>query len=86
VERAASKYNLTKREHQILDLIRQGHSNIEMGNMLAISQWTVKNHVQSIDRKMDVKNRTALTCKILQGNHTHQWISPLIPLPWRTFI
>ncbi len=67
VERAASKYNLTRREHQILNLIRQGHSNAEIGGMLTISQWTVKNHVQAIYRKAGVKNRTALTNNVLQG-------------------
>lgn len=38
--------------------IRLGKSNFEIGTILGISPLTVKNHVQKILRKLNVRNRT----------------------------
>jgi transcriptional regulator EpsA len=48
---------LTPREQEILRWIHIGKSNIEIGTILAISPLTVKNHVQKILRKLNVRNR-----------------------------
>jgi transcriptional regulator EpsA len=48
----------TEREVQILRWIQEGKSNREIGEILAISPFTVKNHVQNILKKLNVKNRT----------------------------
>jgi transcriptional regulator EpsA len=49
---------LTVREQEILKWIHIGKSNIEIGLILGISPFTVKNHVQNILRKLNVQNRT----------------------------
>jgi transcriptional regulator EpsA len=49
---------LTSRELEILKWIYLGKSNIEIGLILAISPLTVKNHVQKILRRLNVRNRT----------------------------
>jgi len=49
---------LTGREAEILQLLRHGRSNAEIGVSLAISPLTVKNHVQKVLRKLGVRNRT----------------------------
>ncbi len=49
---------LTARELEILKWIYLGKSNIEIGLILAISPLTVKNHVQKILRRLNVRNRT----------------------------
>ena len=49
---------LTSREQEILRWIHVGKSNIEIGAILGISPLTVKNHVQKILRKLNVRNRT----------------------------
>jgi len=49
---------LTGREQEILKWIHIGKSNIEIGLILGISPFTVKNHVQNILRKLNVQNRT----------------------------
>jgi DNA-binding CsgD family transcriptional regulator len=50
--------NLTLREQEILKLISQGFSNIEIASILKISLDTVKTHVKNIFLKLDVSDRT----------------------------
>ena len=49
---------LTAREEEILKLLATGESNREIGRRLFISEQTVKNHVASIFRKLQVNDRT----------------------------
>lgn len=49
---------LTKRESDVLRLLAEGMSNKSIGETLAISEKTVKNHVSSILQKLDVDDRT----------------------------
>jgi two-component system nitrate/nitrite response regulator NarL len=48
---------LTSRERQVLDFIRQGHSNKEIAEKLNIAEPTVKNHVHHLLEKLEVTNR-----------------------------
>ena len=48
---------LTDRELDVLELIRQGHSNIEIAQTLKISENTAKAHVRKILDKLKLKNR-----------------------------
>ena len=48
---------LTKREYEVLTLIAEGLDNRTIANKLYISEKTVKNHVSSILKKLDVNNR-----------------------------
>jgi transcriptional regulator EpsA len=57
--------HLTAREHEILTWIYRGKSNIEIGMILGISQFTVKNHVQKILRRLNVLNRAQAVGKAL---------------------
>ncbi|GAA5163602.1 XrtB/PEP-CTERM-associated transcriptional regulator EpsA [Viridibacterium curvum] len=49
--------SLSEREQQVLDWVRKGKTNLEIGQILSISPLTVKNHVQKILRKLNVSNR-----------------------------
>jgi DNA-binding NarL/FixJ family response regulator len=49
---------LTIREREILQLIRQGYRDREIAQGLYISEKTVQKHVQSILGKLGVQNRT----------------------------
>ncbi|HZW68162.1 MAG TPA: response regulator transcription factor [Pseudogracilibacillus sp.] len=48
----------TKREHEILQLLVNGHDNVGIAKELEISEKTVKNHLTNIFRKLNVKDRT----------------------------
>ena len=59
---------LTKRELQILEYIANGRSNKEIGQILFISEHTVKTHVKSILAKLDAIGRTeAIAVGIKRG-------------------
>jgi DNA-binding NarL/FixJ family response regulator len=49
---------LTEREAQILELMRKGRKNREIGNELCIAESTVHKHVQNIFEKLHARNRT----------------------------
>jgi len=54
---------LSEREVQVLQWIRDGKTNHEIGHILEISPLTVKNHVQKILRKLNVSNRAQAVAK-----------------------
>jgi len=49
--------SITERELEVLHLIREGHSNQEIGKRLYITKATVKTHLANIFRKLGVHNR-----------------------------
>jgi transcriptional regulator EpsA len=49
---------LTPREQEILHWASRGKTNPDIGAILSISPFTVKNHMQKILRKLQVQNRT----------------------------
>jgi two-component system, NarL family, nitrate/nitrite response regulator NarL len=59
VERALAK--LTKREHQIANLVSAGLSNKEIGQQLNLSAGTIKVHLHNIYEALEINNRTTLT-------------------------
>ncbi len=50
---------LTVREREVLDWIHSGKTNSEIGMILGISTYTVKNHVANILEKLNAPNRFA---------------------------
>jgi DNA-binding NarL/FixJ family response regulator len=51
---------LTQREHEIALLIADGLSNKQIGKQIGISDGTVKIHLHSVYKKLEVTNRTEL--------------------------
>jgi DNA-binding NarL/FixJ family response regulator len=49
---------LSEREHEVLVLVAQGHSNREIADRLVLAEGTVKNHVSNILAKLQAENRT----------------------------
>lgn len=52
--------HLTLREKQIVELVRQAKLNKEIAFVLHLSEGTIKEYLNKIFRKLDVKNRTEL--------------------------
>ena len=66
---------LTPRELEILRSLAAGASNQEIANQLYISQKTVKNHVTSILRRLDLRDRTqaAILANSVWGMETRKF-------------
>jgi transcriptional regulator EpsA len=62
--RGCEDYRLSEREAEIMDWVRKGKTNAEIGSILCISSYTVKNHLHQIFRKLDVYNRMQAVSKI----------------------
>jgi DNA-binding NarL/FixJ family response regulator len=61
---------LSPRELEILQSVTNGMSNKEIANRLGISQQTVKNHMTSILKKLNVQDRTQAAVMALR----HGWV------------
>jgi DNA-binding CsgD family transcriptional regulator len=55
---------LSLRERQIMAWVAQGKTNPEIGCILRISEFTVKNHLKSIFSKLDVTNRAQAVARL----------------------
>ena len=53
----SNDHGLSEREVQIIDWVAMGKTNPEIGSILEISEFTVKNHLKRIFKKLDVYNR-----------------------------
>lgn len=56
--------SLSGREAEIMGWVALGKTNPEIGGILRISEFTVKNHMKSIFRKLDVTNRAQAVAKL----------------------
>lgn len=61
-------FNLTQREQQVLDLITNGLSNVEIGKQLHLSPRTIEKYVSNLLRKTEKNNRAELVRFALE-NH-----------------
>lgn len=58
---------LTKRELEVLRLICEGLSNVQIGERLGVSTATIRSHHKSILKKLKV-NKTILLVRIAMEN------------------
>ncbi len=62
------QFQLTKREIELLQLIKQDYTNQQMADHLHLSIYTVETHRKNIMQKLNLKNPVELTKFILQYN------------------
>ena len=62
------QFQLTKRELELLQLIKQNRTNQQMADELHLSIYTVETHRKNIMQKLNLKNPVELTKFILQYN------------------
>jgi DNA-binding NarL/FixJ family response regulator len=59
---------LSPRDLEVLEMLSRGFTNKEIGRAFGISRYTVRNHINSINQKLDVCDRTeAASVAIKQG-------------------
>jgi DNA-binding NarL/FixJ family response regulator len=57
---------LTRREHEVLQLVAQGQTNREIAEALMVSTGTIKNHVEHIIAKLGVSDRTQAAVRAIE--------------------
>jgi len=60
--------NVSHRELEVLALVVEGYKNKEIAQILEINHQSVKNHLQHLFKKLDVKNSTQAYIIALQMN------------------
>jgi len=70
--RGSETSRLSERESEILHWVSNGKTNYEIGIILGISPFTVKNHLQRIFRKIDVTNRAQAVSRFEEMNRQRQ--------------
>ena len=63
--------SLTPRERFVLRLVCDGFTNREIGHQMLIAETTARGHVNSILRKLDVRNRAAAAAEGIR----RQWVA-----------
>lgn len=61
---------LTDREREVLHLMAEGHTDGEIAARLCISVFTAQNHVKSILRKLNARNRTQASAMYHRGEYS----------------
>lgn len=57
---------LTEREKQILLLVAQGKTNWEVGEIIKLSEYSVRDYMVELSQKLDTSNRTHTVTRALQ--------------------
>ena len=65
-ERADSAPPLTRRERELIELVRQGLRNRDIAAELGVTEGTVKVYLHAIFDKLQVENRTELALRAAQ--------------------
>ena len=65
-ERAAQAPSLTRRERELIELVRQGLRNRDIAAQLGVTEGTVKVYLHAIFDKLGVDNRTELAMRASQ--------------------
>lgn len=63
-EKIKKDFNLTKKELEVLKLIHQGVSNGELSKKLSIGEYTAKDHIKHIMKKMNIHTRSAIVSRV----------------------
>ena len=71
VELIPAPDSLTDREMEVLTLVAQGYSNLEIADKLVITEHTVGKHVSNILIKLHLANRTQLALYALRKGLVH---------------
>ncbi len=65
-EQAKERFQLTEREHAVVEHLAKGWTNKEIANALGITEQTVKEHIKHIMRKTNSTTRTGILAQVLR--------------------
>jgi DNA-binding NarL/FixJ family response regulator len=58
---------LTTRQWQLMDLLAAGHTNVQIGRRLGVSEGTIRKHLEHIYRRLGVSSRGAAITRAFRG-------------------
>ena len=59
---------LTNREREVFELLIKNKTTTEIGNILFISEKTVRNHISNVMQKLEVKGRSQAIIELIRMN------------------
>jgi len=62
------RHKLTKREYELLTLLKEGYSYKEMADKLYVTVFTINQHLKKIYQKLNVASKSELISKIWSNN------------------
>lgn len=68
-DKYTNRFKLSKREIEIVDLIRSGYTNNEIAEKLFLSVHTVMTHRKNILHKLEVRNTAEMLALLLSGEN-----------------
>ena len=68
-----NKKILTTREKEVFSLLVQNKTTKEIGNILNISEKTVRNHISNVMQKLGVKGRAQAVVELIKMGHITLW-------------
>jgi DNA-binding CsgD family transcriptional regulator len=66
-EALRERFNLSKKESQVLRLLIEGNTNEEIARALFVSPHTVRHHTEHIFGKLSVRSRAEVAARVLRG-------------------
>ncbi|MEM6513037.1 MAG: LuxR C-terminal-related transcriptional regulator [Pseudomonadota bacterium] len=66
--KALDALKISDKEYEVLELLAAGHSNREMADRLFVSPNTIKTHLASLYRKLEVSRRTQAVSRARELN------------------
>ena len=69
----ALAYGLSEREREVTRLCMQGRSTKEMAALLAVSPYTVQDHLKVIFRKTGARSRGELVGQVFLEHYVPRW-------------
>ena len=66
LQEKAGKYNITPREKEILNMMKEGLNREQIAKCIYLSLHTVKIHIKNIFQKLQADNRITAVVKALQ--------------------
>jgi len=67
-QRLCQRLGLTARQQQLMALLARGFTNKEIAESMRLSEFTVKNHVHRIMRRLNAESRYAAVQTVCESN------------------
>jgi DNA-binding NarL/FixJ family response regulator len=67
-QRLCNRLGLTPRQQQLIALLARGFTNKEIAESMRLSEFTVKNHVHRIMRRLNAQSRYAAVQTVCENN------------------